>query len=53
VEETGSIERAVERLNELNHILGEEASALEPPPGMEAFDPVAVLRAGRPKRESR
>jgi hypothetical protein len=51
-EVTGSIERAVERLNELNRVLADEASTAEWPPGTEAFDPLAVLRVNRSKPES-
>jgi hypothetical protein len=51
-ETTGPMERAVERLNELNHLLADEASGVESPPGAEGFDPVAVLRAGRSRPES-
>jgi hypothetical protein len=50
-EVTGSIERAAERLNELNKVLADEASAVEWSPGMEAFDPITILRARRSKPE--
>jgi hypothetical protein len=49
---TGPMERAVERLNELNQLLADEASAFEWSPGTEAFDAVTVLRASRSKPES-
>jgi hypothetical protein len=48
----GTMERAVKTLGELNQILTDEASAVEWPPGTEAFDPVTVLRASRSKPES-
>jgi hypothetical protein len=48
----GSIERAVERLNELNQVLSEGASAIEWSPGTEGFDPVTILRSSRSKPES-
>lgn len=48
---TGAMERAVGRLDELNQLLAEEASAVEWPSGTEAFDPVNVLRASRSKPE--
>jgi hypothetical protein len=51
-EVTGSMERAVERLNEVNRVLAEEASTVEWPPGTEAFDPLDVLRTDRSKPES-
>jgi hypothetical protein len=51
-EVTGSMERAVNRLNELNQHLADEESAAEWPPGTEAFDPVTILRASRSKPES-
>jgi hypothetical protein len=51
-EVTGPMERAVELLNELNQLLADEASGMDWPPEMEAFDPVTVLRASRSKPES-
>lgn len=51
-EVVGAMERAVKRLDELNHVLADEASAVEWSPGTEAFDPVTVLRASRSKPES-
>jgi hypothetical protein len=49
---TGPMERAVERLNELNHLLADEASGVDWPPGTEVFDPVTVLRASRSRPDS-
>jgi hypothetical protein len=51
-EVTATVERAVDRLNELNQLLTEEESSIEWLPGTEAFDPVSVLRANRSKPES-
>jgi hypothetical protein len=51
-EVTGPMERAVERLNELNHHLADETSGAEWPSGTEGFDPIAVLRASRSRPES-
>lgn len=50
-EAIGPMERAVERLGELNQLLADEAAAVEWPPGTEAFDPVTVLRASRSNQE--
>lgn len=51
-EAIGTIDRAVDRLNELNQVLADEASTVGGLPGTEAFDPLAVLRASRSKPES-
>jgi hypothetical protein len=51
-EELAPMERAVERLKELNQLLADEASDVEWRSGTEAFDPVTVLRAGRSRPES-
>jgi hypothetical protein len=49
---TGSIERAVERLNELNQLLSDGESTVEWSPGAVGFDPVTILRSSRSKPES-
>jgi hypothetical protein len=51
-EVTRSIERAVERLNELNQLLSDGKSTIESSPGTEGFDPVRILRSSRSKPES-
>jgi len=49
-EVTAKMERSVQRLNELNDALSDDAPVVEWPPGAEAFDPLSVLRASRVKR---
>jgi hypothetical protein len=49
---TGTMERAVDRLGDLNQLLADETSTMDSPPGAEAFDPIAVLRASHSKPES-
>jgi hypothetical protein len=49
---TGTMERAVDRLGDLNQLLADETSTMDSPPGGEAFDPIAVLRASHSKPES-
>jgi hypothetical protein len=51
-EVVGNIERAVERLNELNQLLSDGESTIESSPGTEGFDPVTILRSSRSKPES-
>jgi hypothetical protein len=49
---TRTMQRSVERLNELNHLLAAEASAMDSQPGAESFDPTIVLRTRSQKEGS-